>query len=108
MPSSLQAWMMRRAISPRLAIRIFLNIAPPALARLDGEERLAELDRLGVLGVDLGDHPVDVRLDLVHQLHRLDDAEHLPLLDPGADLDERAGVGRRRPIEGADDRRGED
>jgi hypothetical protein len=32
MPNSLQAQMMRRAISPRLAIRIFLNILCQARA----------------------------------------------------------------------------
>jgi hypothetical protein len=29
MPSSRQAWMTRKAISPRFAIRIFLNITSP-------------------------------------------------------------------------------
>src|SRR6476619_6603158 len=109
MPSSRQAWMIRSAISPRLAMRIFLNMTgpgPSALRGPDGEERLAELDRLGVLGKNLDDHPVDVGLDLVHQLHRLDDADDLPLLDARADVDERSGVGRGRAIEGADEGRG--
>src|SRR5687767_4357301 len=95
MPSSRQARITRRAISPRLAIRTFLNTAGPgALRGLDAEERLTELHRLPVLREDLGDLPGDVRLDLVHQLHRLDDAEHLALLHHGAHLDERRLVRR--------------
>src|SRR5690348_12814999 len=92
MPSSRQARMTRRAISPRLAISTFLNtpslLAPPGpargrptrgLCRLDAEERLAELHRLPVLHQDLGHTPRHLGLDLVHQLHGLDDAEHLAL-----------------------------
>src|SRR5712664_367028 len=107
--------MIRRATSPRLAIRIFLNI----VARLKGsrsyeskarsyesmaaeknrslralrsrrlnvrgassrpyrEQALAVLHRLSVLDVDAHDLAVVLRVDFVHQLHRLDDAEHLP------------------------------
>ena len=44
---------MRRAISPRLAIRIFLNIVGAGswagVKAFDDEQRLAELDRLAVL-----------------------------------------------------------
>src|SRR3954463_13722056 len=74
MPSSRHARMTRSAISPRLAIRIFLNTAAPlrpASGRPDAEERLAELHRLAVLRQDLDDPPRLVGLDLVHQLHRL-------------------------------------
>src|SRR4051794_28748036 len=39
--------------------------------RLELEQQLSELDGLGVLDVDRPDDPVDVRLHLVHQLHRL-------------------------------------
>src|SRR3954469_23013809 len=74
MPSSRHATMMRIAISPRLAIRIFLNIAP----RLDREQPLAVLHRLPVLDVDLYNLAIELRVDLVHQLHRFDDAQHLP------------------------------
>src|ERR1700674_294423 len=102
MPSSRHAWMIRRAISPRLAMRIFLNMpgrrAAPTRTTFsrhpDREQRLSEFDRLGVLGVDLGDEAVDVALDLVHQLHRLDDAEHLALAHARADLDEGGHVRR--------------
>src|SRR5512144_2725016 len=71
-PSSLHARMTRRAISPRLAMRTFLNMR---LAGDDAEEGLAELHRRRVLDEDLGDGAVRLRLDLVHELHRLDDAE---------------------------------
>src|SRR5438045_7520074 len=65
-PSSRQARWIRRAISPRFAIRIFLNIE--ALS-LDDEERLSELHGLTVLAQDLRDPTALVGLDLVHDLH---------------------------------------
>src|SRR5581483_7951223 len=130
MPSSRQARMMRRAISPRLEIRTFLNIpctlspstcsgqAPrgakpqgpvprrrtsgPSLRpsrRLNAEQRLPELDRLGVLDEDLGDLAGHFGLDLVHQLHRLDDAQDLALAHARADLDVRRLVGSGRAVE---------
>src|SRR5690606_3319055 len=86
MPSSRQARCTRRAISPRLAMRIFSNIrvsggpargwreAPRAAASFDDEQRLAELDRLAVLDEDRLDPPRLVGFDLVEQFHRLDDA----------------------------------
>ena len=49
---------------------------------------LAELDRLTVLAEDLDDRPGDVSLDLVHQLHGLDDAQGLAVSDLRARLDE--------------------
>src|SRR4029453_17509208 len=102
MPSSRQARMTRRAISPRLAMRILRNIASGGL---EAEQWLTELPRLPVLHQDLGDLPRLVGLDLVHQLHRLDDAEDLALLHHGADLDEGRLVRRRCPVEGADEGR---
>src|SRR5215475_14181208 len=100
-PSSRQARMTRRAISPRLAMRIFLNISD----RLDAEQRLPELHRLPVLDQDLGDLPRLVGLDLVHQLHRLNDAEDLALLHHRAHLDEGRLIRRGRAVEGADEGR---
>ena len=67
-----------------------------AVDRLELEQQLPVLDRLGVLGVDPADDPLLLGLDLVHQLHRLEDAERLPDADRVALLDE-----RRRPGEGA-------
>src|SRR5689334_25369526 len=109
MPSSRHAEMIRRAISPRLAMRIFRNMGsggPAASGREpDREELLAVLDGLAVARVHGEDLALDVRLDLVHQLHRLDDAEDLALRDALADLRERIRLGRRRTIERSDDRR---
>src|SRR5262245_45314765 len=56
------------------------------------EEEIAVLDRLLVLHGDPPDAALVLGLDLVHQLHRLEDAQRLPRLDRIADLDE-----RRRP-----------
>src|SRR5258708_2452042 len=98
--------MMRRAISPRLAIST-LEIGI-GRSNLDGEEILAVLDGLSVLRVDLRDDAVEVRFDLVHQLHCLDDAEHLPLRDTVAYLHEGRRFGVRRAIERPDDGRRDD
>src|SRR5271154_5846884 len=81
MPSSRQARRMRRAISPRLAMTTFSSIW-----LFDDEQRLAEFDRLAVLGEDCRDAPRLVGLDLIHHLHGLDDAKDLANLDFGADL----------------------
>src|SRR5262245_30039224 len=72
MPSSRQARRMRSAISPRLAMTTLSSTG-----LLDREERLAELDRLAVLGEHRDHLPGALALDLVHHLHRLDDAQHL-------------------------------
>src|SRR5712691_305884 len=121
--------MTRTAISPRLATRTRENISgppggilvPPGAAmppegsldsverdaddRLELEQKLAELDRLGILDVDRADDALDVGLDLVHQLHRLEDAERLTRGDGVALLDERRRAGLRGTVEGADHRR---
>src|SRR5215203_1002556 len=79
MPSSRQAQMTRSAISPRFAIRIFLNMScrcRPAredlssIGRPDGEQPLAVLHRLAVFHVGADDLAVVFGGDLVHQLHR--------------------------------------
>src|SRR5713101_7459755 len=105
MPISRQVRRMRNAISPRLAIRILWNMGAPCgrlATGLHEEERLAELDGLGILDEDLHDAAGDLRLDLVHELHRLDDAEDLPLLDRVALADEGRRLGVRGAVEGAD------
>src|SRR4051794_24318780 len=86
MPSSRQARWTRSAISPRLAIRIFWNIAYARSG--DHQQRLAELDRLPVLHEDGFDDPGLIALDLVHEFHGLDDADGLALLNGVADIDE--------------------
>src|SRR2546423_12588426 len=118
MPSSRAARMIRSAISPRLAMRILENItyapacglrpapakpAPPtarASCGLEAEERLAVLDGAAILDERVDEAARPLRLDLVHQLHRLDDAEDLALLHHRAHLDEGRVVRGRRPIEG--------
>src|SRR4051794_3573282 len=100
--------MIRSAISPRLAIRTFLNMFRPgteSTALLDLEELLAELDGLAVLDQDLDDRAVDLALDLVHELHRFDDAEHGAGPDLRADLGEGLRARRGRAVERAHQRR---
>ena len=112
---------MRRAISPRLAIRIFLNIVSAA-----GVEAARRADRVGDAPHSMTksgwpnstawpfshrisrDRPGGVGLDLVHDLHRLDDADRVADLDRAADLDERLGARAGRAVEGADHRRLDD
>src|SRR4051812_45367307 len=76
-----------------------LCVASPM--RIHPEKDLAELHRLRVLRRDLANHARDLRFDLVHDFHRLDDADHLPDIHPAADLD--VGLGGRlgRLVEGA-------
>src|SRR5256885_12983214 len=105
-PSSCSARTTRTATSPRLATRTRLKrIEGPAVQGLQVEEKLAELDRLGVLDVDRADDALDVGLHLVHELHRLEDAERLARRDRVALLDERRRPRLRGAVEGADHRR---
>src|ERR671930_517185 len=74
-PSSCSARITRTAISPRFATRTRENIPLEGVQRLardrlELEQQLPELDRLRVLDQDRAHDPVDVRLHLVHQLHR--------------------------------------
>src|SRR5947209_7206948 len=70
MPSSLQARRTRKAISPRLAIRILSNISS-----FDDQQRLAVLDRLTVLEKNLDHRSASRCRDLVHGLHGFNDKE---------------------------------
>src|SRR5438477_6838833 len=76
MPISLQARLMRSAISPRLAMRIFSNIRS-----IDDAQRLAELDRLGIVDANFADRAAARRGDRIHRLHRLDDEQRVAFLD---------------------------
>src|SRR6185437_14935713 len=89
-PSSLQARRIRRAISPRLAIRILSNITAPAArtASFDNDQRLAELDGLAILDENLRYRAGPRRRNLVHCLHGFDNQQCLACRDLGADLDE--------------------
>src|SRR5467141_2896868 len=91
MPSSRAARMMRSAISARFAMRILWNISVWRRIPQTGSNRESG-------------SPESARLrglDLVHQPHRLHDAEHLPLLDHLTHLDERGVVRRGGAVEGA-------
>src|SRR3954470_2524008 len=74
----------------------FVVVAGLAI-RVDAEERLPVFHRLRVGGENLGHHAGNLGLDLVHDLHRLDDAEYLPLGDARTHRDVRFGarLGRR-------------
>src|SRR5579862_2924496 len=104
MPSSCSARITRTAISPRFATRTRLNIERSAVQRLELEQELAVLDRLCVAHVDLADDALDLGLDLVHQLHRLENAERLARRDRVTLLDERRLPGLRGTVERADHR----
>src|SRR5207249_7349756 len=93
MPISLQARKTLSAISPRLAIKTFSNIAAGGLRTLlDDRQRLAELDRLAVADKDGGDHASLGGGNVVHGLHRLDDQDGLTLGDARTDLDKGRGA----------------
>src|SRR5580698_4593210 len=96
MPRSLQAQMTRRAISPRFAIRIFLN-GPNAKEGFSVFHWLAVLHELAL------DDSRDVGFDLVHQLHRFDDAENFSRRDVLADAHERRRFRRGGLVESTDD-----
>src|SRR5262245_19030221 len=109
MPSSRQARKIRSAISPRLAMRTYSSIVLCARSRIilrrlffDHEERLTEFDRVAVLDEDADDAAGEFRFDLMHHLHRLDDAQRDAGLHLGADLDEWLRAGRGAAIERAD------
>src|ERR1700735_1327295 len=74
MPSSRHARMMRIAIVPRFATSNFLNIEANSSGDLEDHQRLPVFYRISVLD-QYSDHAAGgVGLDLVHHLHRLDDA----------------------------------
>src|SRR5450756_2539258 len=128
MPSSLHARSTRRAISPRLAMRILSNMLPcwrvangewrivrvknysPFATRHSplfyNHQRLADFARLAVLDENLRHGARARRRNLVHRLHRLDDQKRLSDRHLGADFDERLGAGLRGPIGRTDHRRG--
>src|SRR2546426_6301330 len=81
---------------------------PRLLASLEGEERRAVLHGGAVLGKDAANQAPYLGGDLVHHLHRLDDAQDLARLDQRADLDERRGIRPRPPGEGPPHGRGDD
>src|SRR6056297_3885019 len=79
MPMVWQARRIRSAISPRLAMTIFLN---EAMSGPDHEQRLIELDRLAGFDQDCGDGAGVFGFDLVEHLHCLDQAKRFALGHP--------------------------
>src|SRR5260370_25819697 len=88
--------MTRTAISPRLAISIFLN-------GTDSKQSLPVLHRLPVHNEFAFDDAAGFGFDLVHQLHALDNAKHLTGLYAFADAHEGRGLGRGGLVKGSDD-----
>ena len=68
------------------------------------EQALAVSHRLSILRQDLDDRTADISLDLVHQLHGLNDTKGLSPLDKITHLDVGICIRVGGPIEGADDR----
>src|SRR5215472_18190886 len=94
---------MRSAISPRLAIRTFSNMAQGV--SLDQHKGGAILDRLSVGDEDLRDAAWPMGADLVHDLHRLDDQERLSFGHDVAEADKGRVARLRREIGSSDHRR---
>src|SRR5215470_18187971 len=99
-PSSLQARKTRKAISPRLAIRILSNIERDF--SFDDHERLAKLDRLTVFDQNLGHCAGAWSRDVVHGLHGFDDEQCLARPHAAADFNEGPGAWLRPHIGRAD------
>src|SRR4051794_17356887 len=102
-PASWQARTSRTAASPLFAMSTRLSTTRSG--GLELEQRLAVLDRVAVLGEHSPDDPRLLRLQLVEELHRLEQRERLADLDPVALLHERRLVRRGAAIERADHRR---
>src|SRR5215207_10805588 len=63
------------------AARAVTGVRRDSAIRVDAEQDLAVLHGVRVLHDDLAHHAAELRLDLIHDLHRLDDAENLPFGD---------------------------
>src|SRR5665811_623763 len=78
-----------------------------AADRLELDQKIAELHRIAVLLTDAAHDSTLLGLDLVHQLHRLENAERMTGFDRLAELHERGRAGIGRAVEGSDHRRGD-
>src|SRR5210317_716945 len=106
MPSSLQARIMRRAISPRLAIRILRNMVSPFyLAAFYLEERLTEFNRSSIILEDLNDLALKFRFDLVKKLHGFHKTDSLAGLYDRTHISKSISLRAWFTIEAANDRR---
>ena len=66
---------------------------------------MTEFDGLAVGDQAFDDFARGIRLDLVHQLHGFDDADHLAFFDVVSGRDKRRSARRRRAVVGANDGR---
>src|SRR5262245_36493191 len=87
MPISWQARLIRRAISPRLAISTFSNISGASRGLFDQHQGCAVFDRLALGSEDPGEASGMRRTNLVHYFHRLDDQQCLAGGDRVANAD---------------------
>src|SRR5690554_5719737 len=85
MPMAWQARRMRSAISPRLAIRIFLNGGMLRSALADYEQRLVKFDRLTVFDQHRDHFTSKLRLNLIEHLHGFDQAQGVTGIHLAAD-----------------------
>src|SRR3954453_21276938 len=87
-----------------LKLNVEVGAALASAIRIYPEKDLTELDGLTVLHVDLADDARDLGFDLVHDFHRLDDADSLPGRYPVSHLDVGLGARLRSLIKGPDHR----
>src|SRR5438067_7894187 len=97
--NSLQARMIRTAISPRLATRIFSNMRS---SRPELKESLTEFDRFGVFDHDLGNHAFGFGFNLIHDFHRFDNANNGFRVHLSPYLNIRSRFGGRSAVERPD------
>src|SRR6185437_16028467 len=102
-PSSRAAWMMRTAISPRLAMSSLSNIGPErdngVSAGLEQQQCLPGLDRRLVVDEEPDDLAAGVGIDLGELLHHLDQADDVALLHAVAFLLVGRRLGRGTAVE---------
>src|SRR5215218_690742 len=90
-----------------VCLKLNVEVGAAALAsaiRIYPEKDLAELDWLSVLHVDLADHTGNLGFDLVHDLHRLDDADSLSRGHSVSHLDIRLGAWLGSLVKGSNHR----
>src|SRR5580658_8174984 len=106
MPSSRHARIIRIAIVPRFATSNFLNIDARSTRsdHFDDHQGLSVFYRIPVLREDSDHAPRGRRFNLVHHLHRFDNAQRLALPYRRSFFDEGSRVRRGSPVERADHR----
>src|SRR5271165_4234078 len=87
MRSSAHARTTRSAISPRLAMRTRFRLSTSGIGFEEHQHRTV-LDHCSVLGLDTHHGPCPAGLDVIHELHDLDDADRLVGFHSLADLNE--------------------